>query len=123
MVGHCLPSISHSRTIPPSEEGRLAALKKLNLSPTMVASASSTPWFQNLFGKQEKDFSYEHSIIIEKGGTITVPPTDYFSDSDDLLQKKPWTQRAIILAGGVIFNTILSFSLYFGEITVQPGYG
>mmetsp|Transcript_11764 Transcript_11764/g.17202 ORF Transcript_11764/g.17202 Transcript_11764/m.17202 type:complete len:572 (-) Transcript_11764:39-1754(-) len=105
-----------------TEEERLAALKKLNLSTTMVASASSGSWIQNLFGKKEKDVSKERSIIIEKDGTITVPPTDYFSDPD-LLQNRPWSQRAVVLVGGVVFNIILSFSLYFGELTVGPGLG
>jgi len=122
-TGGLLSSLNFKSKDDTTEEERLAALKKLNLSPTMAAaSASSGSWFQNLFGKKEKNVSNEHSIIIEKDGTITVPPTDYYSDPD-LLQNRPWSQRAVVLVGGVVFNIILSFSLYFGELTVGPGLG
>lgn len=43
---------------------------------------------------------------------------DYY-DNPNLLQNRPWAQRAIVLSGGVIFNLLLSFSIYFGQI----GYG
>jgi RIP metalloprotease RseP len=40
---------------------------------------------------------------------------DYYDDPN-LLQNRPWTQRAVVLSMGVIFNLILSFTIYFGAI-------
>lgn len=39
-----------------------------------------------------------------------------YYDDPNLLQNRPWTQRAAVLSMGVIFNLILSYSLCFGEI-------
>ena len=51
---------------------------------------------------------------------------DYYTDPD-LLQNRPWQQRAVVIGGGVLFNFILAFSIYFGEITTiglaQPTFG
>ena len=59
-------------------------------------------------------------MIIEDDGTVTVPPTEYYNNPD-LLQNRSWSQRAIVLSGGVIFNILLSFSCYFGQLTVGEG--
>jgi len=50
----------------------------------------------------------------------TAPVIEYYTDPD-LLQNRPWTQRAVVLAGGVVFNLLLAFACYFGELTVGPG--
>jgi membrane-associated protease RseP (regulator of RpoE activity) len=51
---------------------------------------------------------------------------DYYSDPD-LLQNRPWPQRAAVIGGGVVFNFILAFAIYFGEITTtglaRPTFG
>ena len=39
-----------------------------------------------------------------------------YYDDPNLLQNRPWTERAIVLSMGVIFNLILSFLIYFGQI-------
>ena len=44
----------------------------------------------------------------------------YYEDPN-LLQNRPWTQRAIVLLGGIVFNLIFAFSIYFGEVTIGRG--
>ena len=44
-----------------------------------------------------------------------------YYDDPTLLQNRPWLERAIVLSGGVIFNLILAFVLYFGQINFGPG--
>ena len=53
------------------------------------------------------------------GGKVTTDPEDYeieYYDDPGLLQNRPWQERAVVLSGGVIFNFVLSFMLYFGAI-------
>lgn len=42
---------------------------------------------------------------------------EYYTDPN-LLQNRPWIQRAIVLASGVLFNFILAFICYFGQLIV-----
>jgi regulator of sigma E protease len=44
-----------------------------------------------------------------------------YYDDPKLLQNRPWQERAVVLSGGVVFNLLLSFSIYFGQISVGPG--
>ena len=44
-----------------------------------------------------------------------------YYDDPKLLQNRPWIERAIVLSGGVVFNLILAFVLYFGQINFGPG--
>lgn len=53
-----------------------------------------------------------------------VDPEDFeipYFDDPNLLQNRPWQERAVVLSGGVIFNMILAFLLYFGEINLGTG--
>eukprot|EP00536_Pseudo-nitzschia_multiseries_P007994 jgi/Psemu1/196865/e_gw1.194.31.1 len=43
-----------------------------------------------------------------------------YYDDPQLLQNRPWQERAVVLSGGVIFNLILSFSIYFAAIGPLP---
>ena len=45
---------------------------------------------------------------------------EYYSNPD-LLQNRPWQQRALVISGGVFFNFVLAFMCYFGELTVGNG--
>jgi len=45
-------------------------------------------------------------------------PIDFYDDPD-LLQNRPWFQRSVVLSGGVVFNLLLAFVIYFGEITTS----
>jgi membrane-associated protease RseP (regulator of RpoE activity) len=56
--------------------------------------------------------------------TVITDPDDIeieYYDNPDLLQNRSWQQRAVVLSGGVIFNILLSFSIYFGQIGFGPG--
>jgi membrane-associated protease RseP (regulator of RpoE activity) len=44
----------------------------------------------------------------------------YYTDPD-LLQNRPWPQRAVVIAGGVVFNIVLAFLIYLGQITSDAG--
>lgn len=44
-----------------------------------------------------------------------------YYDDPDLLQNRSWKQRAVVLSGGIIFNFILSFMIYFGVISWGSG--
>ncbi|GAX21853.1 hypothetical protein FisN_30Hh054 [Fistulifera solaris] len=45
---------------------------------------------------------------------------DFYQDPQ-LLQNRPWYERAVVLSGGVIFNFVLAFTIYFGLINMGPG--
>jgi len=45
----------------------------------------------------------------------------YYFDDPDLLQNRPWPQRAVVIAGGVIFNILLAFGLFFGIFASPSG--
>jgi len=51
----------------------------------------------------------------------TTKPEITYSADPDLLQNRPWEQRALVLSGGVIFNILLAFACYFGEVTGGRG--
>ena len=92
------------------EEERLAELKKSEME--------KRPFWKNLFGgntnNDDENYDTENDSVV------------YFDDPD-LLQNRPWPQRAVVVAGGVAFNLILAFGLYFAQISgdglVKPVYG
>jgi len=85
--------------------------------------------------KEERKLQKEQQQVI-KGKALTIKsssqtakqassssgviPIDYYTDPN-LLQNRSWLQRFIVLSGGVIFNLILAFLLYFGQATVGNG--
>ena len=104
------------------EEERIAALGSMAIE---IVAKEKNLWWSNIFGTKVKngsssEESNKKSIIVKEDGTVSTPPVDYFEDPD-LLQNRPWAQRALVLVGGVVFNIILAFSLYFGELTVGSG--
>ena len=50
-----------------------------------------------------------------------VPGEIEYYDDPDLLQNRPWPQRAVVLSGGILFNLLLAFCIYFGQINLGPG--
>lgn len=100
-------------------EERLEALQVM-AEELQKNQTSSSSWWNNLFKAQVKEPKDEKTIIIEEDGTISTPPIEYYDDPN-LLQNRGWAQRAVVLAGGVVFNIILAFTLYFGELTVGGG--
>ncbi len=56
--------------------------------------------------------------------TVIADPENFeidYYDDPNLLQNRPWFQRAVVLSGGVAFNMILAFTLYFGMINLGSG--
>jgi len=79
----------------------------------------ATPWWK-FNRKTKRTQGKQGGVVIGDDGTITVPPIDYYTDPD-LLQNRPWGERAIVLSGGVVFNLILAFTCFFGLYTVGGG--
>ena len=50
----------------------------------------------------------------------TTSEIEYYKNPD-LLQNRPWPERAMVIAGGVVFNLILAFAIYFGQVTLGNG--
>lgn len=73
-------------------------------------------WLFSLSMKKSKDIE-KKEVSTESNNKIEV---DYYDDPN-LLQNRPWNERAIVLVGGVVFNILLAFVLYFGELTVGSG--
>lgn len=77
---------------------------------------SALPWASK---KEEND-------DLDGGDTLAIlkaakePEIDYFQDPN-LLQNRPWQERAVVLSGGVAFNILLAFAIYFGELTGGKG--
>lgn len=44
-----------------------------------------------------------------------------YYDDPNLLQNRPWFERAVVLSAGVFMNLVLSFTLYFGVIGFGSG--
>lgn len=57
--------------------------------------------------------------IYDTLGELEDFEVEYYDDPQ-LLQNRPWTERAVVLSGGVIFNLILAFSIYFAAIGPLP---
>jgi membrane-associated protease RseP (regulator of RpoE activity) len=69
----------------------------------------SLPWWKR-FGVKKT------SKAVKDVGTEIV-----YYDDPSLLQNRPWVERAVVLSGGVIFNLLLAFAIYFGQINFGPG--
>ena len=107
------------------KEERLLALeqmaKDMKTSEKSNSKISNNAWWGNIFqSKKEQKKADERAIVIEEDGSISTPPVEYYEDPN-LLQNRGWVQRAVVLAGGVVFNIILAFTLYFGELTIGSG--
>jgi len=77
---------------------------------------SALPWVSKKDEKEELEGNDKLAIL----KAAKVPDIDYFDDPN-LLQNRPWQQRAIVLSGGVVFNILLAFACYFGELTGGKG--
>jgi len=106
---------------------RVAALqlRKEEGGGTGGANGETKPWWK--FGRTPSSSSSKGSaatngygVVIADDGTVSLPPIEYYSDPD-LLQNRPWGERAIVLSAGVVFNLILAFTCFFGLLTVGGG--
>jgi membrane-associated protease RseP (regulator of RpoE activity) len=64
--------------------------------------AAQQPWWKSFSGTKK---------------AAAAPTEIEYYDNPDLLQNRPWPERAVVIAGGVIFNLILAFFIYFVQIT------
>jgi membrane-associated protease RseP (regulator of RpoE activity) len=81
-----------------------------------AAAAKATPfspkWWSTLLSRKKSPKPTKVMPTMEYPDDI---PIDYYDDPN-LLQNRPWAQRAVVLSMGVIFNLLLSFTIYFGAI-------
>eukprot|EP00584_Thalassiosira_punctigera_P026441 CAMPEP_0172577492 /NCGR_PEP_ID=MMETSP1067-20121228/138257_1 /TAXON_ID=265564 ORGANISM="Thalassiosira punctigera, Strain Tpunct2005C2" /NCGR_SAMPLE_ID=MMETSP1067 /ASSEMBLY_ACC=CAM_ASM_000444 /LENGTH=606 /DNA_ID=CAMNT_0013370179 /DNA_START=34 /DNA_END=1854 /DNA_ORIENTATION=+ len=77
---------------------------------------TAMPWARKK-DEQEELNEKDKLAILE---AAKIPDIDYFEDPN-LLQNRPWQERAIVLSGGVVFNILLAFACYFGELTGGKG--
>jgi membrane-associated protease RseP (regulator of RpoE activity) len=78
--------------------------------------AKQTWWSKTFGGKKE--------LSPPRLEDDTDPEADYeieYYDDPDLLQNRPWFERAVVLSAGVFMNLVLSFTLYFGVIGFGSG--
>lgn len=93
---------------------RLRKQEKQQQQIKALEKAQSSPWWRRFVGRNKPS-----------------PPTPTLVDFDDievnyydnpnLLQNRPWYQRAVVLSAGVIFNLLLAFAIYFGQINYGAG--
>jgi membrane-associated protease RseP (regulator of RpoE activity) len=91
------------------ERRRQASKRRQQEEQAAAKSFQQSQWWQSLLRRRKAK---------EKKSTA-ADPEDFdieYYDDPSLLQNRPWTERAVVLSAGVIFNLILSFSIYFGAI-------
>lgn len=86
-----------------------------------MGKAQRSRWKFWPWGAKKEDGSAELD-----GDRLTIlkaakAPAVAYYDNPDLLQNRPWPERSLVLAGGVIFNILLAFACYFGEVTGGRG--
>jgi membrane-associated protease RseP (regulator of RpoE activity) len=92
--------------------------KEAQLLKQLELEKKNKGW-KNLFGaiKTTKNVKPPPSLPKE---IMMIDPEDIeidYYDDPDLLQNRPWFQRAVVLSGGVIFNLLLAFFIFFGQMT------
>jgi len=71
--------------------------------------------------KKEKNNNNNSDNDIDIDPLKRKPKQIEYYDDPNLLQNRPWFQRAIVLSGGIVFNIVLAFACYFGELTIGTG--
>lgn len=93
-------------------ERKRAEEEAKRLAEEQELEKSRNKWWNNIFSSKAEPPEQQK-------------PDDKFEieyyDDPDLLQNRPWPQRALVLSGGVIFNLLLAFMIFFGEINVGSG--
>lgn len=89
----------------------------------MVKSSGGTwwkslPFASNNNNNKEKDKQKGNDDKLAILKAAKLPDIDYFDDPN-LLQNRPWNERAVVLSGGVVFNILLAFACYFGEVQAR----
>ena len=77
-----------------------------------AAAAAPKPFWARFFGKKKKPKSENGDVnleeVYEELDELESFEVEYFDDPQ-LLQNRPWPERALVLSGGVIFNILLIF--------------
>merc|ERR1712107_907118 len=91
-----------------------------------IVAVGILPWWKRLFMRSESASMNDNNNNSDETSKSIDKLYDELDDlesmeikyNDDpkLLQNRPWQERAIVLSGGVIFNLLLAFSIYFGTI-------
>jgi membrane-associated protease RseP (regulator of RpoE activity) len=109
------------------EEDQLREAEEEASLATQATTVSRKPWWSALpFTKEDDNSDSVAATSDESLSTLELlkaakAPDVKYDDNPDLLQNRPWGQRAVVLSGGVIFNILLAFVCYFGELTVGRG--
>ncbi|KAL7446690.1 hypothetical protein ACHAXM_010492 [Skeletonema potamos] len=109
------------------EEDQLREAEEEASLATQATTVSRKPWWSALpFTKEDDNSDSVAATSDESLSTLELlkaakAPDVKYDDNPDLLQNRPWGQRAVVLSGGVIFNILLAFVCYFGEVTVGRG--
>jgi membrane-associated protease RseP (regulator of RpoE activity) len=73
------------------------------------------PWWKRSFSNPVPTSAKPKTTTIRSNRKVDEIAIEYFDDPN-LLQNRPWAQRAVVLSMGVVFNLLLSYALCFGEI-------
>mmetsp|Transcript_3259 Transcript_3259/g.4852 ORF Transcript_3259/g.4852 Transcript_3259/m.4852 type:complete len:530 (-) Transcript_3259:147-1736(-) len=94
-------------------EARIEAAEQRQTKKQKKEEKVTGPFWKRLFAKKTSN---------PKSSPL-LPPSDEieYYDDPDLLQNRPWPQRAVVIAGGVVFNFALAFLLYFAQISSPAG--
>ncbi len=93
----------------------------------LEAEKESKPFLARLFGgnsgnkkkKASPDGKIDTDEVYETLDELEKYEVEYYDDPQ-LLQNRPWPERAVVLSGGVVFNLLLAFSIYFAAIGPLP---
>eukprot|EP00970_Alexandrium_tamarense_P005945 scaffold996_cov190-Alexandrium_tamarense.AAC.20 len=98
-------------------------LESKNISATKKSKGgswlSTLPWVSK-YDNSQVDAEGSAQSTLQLLQAAKQPDVEYYTDPN-LLQNRPWNERAIVLSGGVVFNIILAFVCYFGELTLGRG--
>jgi membrane-associated protease RseP (regulator of RpoE activity) len=89
--------------------------RRAKLREEVASDSEGQQWWSRWRGRRTAVVKEENEIL-----DIEDVKIDYYDDPK-LLQNRPWFERAVVLSGGIVFNLMLSFFIYFGEISYGPG--
>ncbi|KAL7428650.1 hypothetical protein ACHAXH_002868 [Discostella pseudostelligera] len=99
------------------EEVKMNSRRLISKNNNQVGGAmwwNKLPWVATKV--EEQELGSKLAILT----AANLPEVEY-SDDPNLLQNRPWHERAIVLSGGVVFNLLLAFACYFGEFAGGRG--
>ncbi len=96
---------------------------KTNAVSNINKQVGGAVWWNNLPWVTTKKVEEQYLNDVDKLAILTaaIQPEIEYSDDPNLLQNRPWYERAIVLSGGVAFNLLLAFVCYFGEFAGGRG--